>query len=340
MENEKRTFTPGEFQCLKGYLALGVLIHHLSQFTGFFVGTPRIWNVCMGFGRWCVAGFLFMSGYGLICSRMQKGDAYVNAFLKKRLMPFYVMYAIYTVLYILYALLWGSEITAKSLVQSFTFGSTIFSFGWYFQVTYILYFFFYLVFRLVKGDKASFGVFILGLCIIMIGLWIWGYPYALQISIFLLGSIVAYHRESVVRIMENKVFLQLCGNLLGFLTTYVFASRALAGQYSLSALQIELIKIAEGIFFCFLLLNSLMLFRSKGSWVIRNRVSAFLGKYSLELYAVQGFVLVGVYKYVNNMYLYAVICLCLEVALAWVAYTIRQQWKKTRMEKSNGKENE
>ena len=136
------SYSKENFLGLKGYLALCVLIHHLYQFTGFFSNT----NVGYAFlllGHWAVIGFIFLSGYGLYTSYRLKGEGYIRSFPRTRLFPFYVTYLVFVATYVVYEFIGQQAVTATALLRSLTYGSTIVSFGWYFQLTYVMYLFFY-----------------------------------------------------------------------------------------------------------------------------------------------------------------------------------------------------
>ena len=53
---------------LKGYLALGVLVHHTFQCTQFIPRDTVLGSFLSCLGGYCVSLFFFISGYGLLTS--------------------------------------------------------------------------------------------------------------------------------------------------------------------------------------------------------------------------------------------------------------------------------
>ena len=53
---------------LKGYLALGVLLHHLYQDTNIINHESILGFFMQSLGYYCVSLFFFISGYGLLIS--------------------------------------------------------------------------------------------------------------------------------------------------------------------------------------------------------------------------------------------------------------------------------
>ncbi len=55
-------------ECLKGWLAMGVLAHHLFQRTSLIPGDSLLGFFFSCLGSYCVSMFFFISGYGLMAS--------------------------------------------------------------------------------------------------------------------------------------------------------------------------------------------------------------------------------------------------------------------------------
>lgn len=86
---------------LRGVLALGIVMHHISL--RVVQAAPTIWGISQ-FEFWgapIVAVFFFLSGYGLMKSLQVKGTAYLNGFLRKRLtkvaLPLFLCSLVYSV---------------------------------------------------------------------------------------------------------------------------------------------------------------------------------------------------------------------------------------------------
>lgn len=97
--------------CLRGFFASMVVLHHLSGVV------PCLYNLMEPFPRlfgmlgfFSVAVFFFLSGYGLIISYHEKTD-YLETFWHKRIIPLYMVFMCFIVLYTLLKLICGSEIS-------------------------------------------------------------------------------------------------------------------------------------------------------------------------------------------------------------------------------------
>ena len=85
---------------LRGFAALGVIIHHISQEP--FFQQEGILSPFVNAGAYFVAIFFFCSGYGLLKSYITK-ENYLKGFIKKRIIksivvPFYINVIIYGIL--------------------------------------------------------------------------------------------------------------------------------------------------------------------------------------------------------------------------------------------------
>lgn len=61
-------FSRSTTEHLKGYLALGVLLHHLYQETNIISHESILGFFIESCGYYCVSLFFFISGYGLLAS--------------------------------------------------------------------------------------------------------------------------------------------------------------------------------------------------------------------------------------------------------------------------------
>lgn len=72
-------FSRNKTECLKGLLAILVLVHHIYQKAHLFEEYPFIDYLLKYLGYYCVSGFFFISGYGLYSSlKRNRGGIYVN----------------------------------------------------------------------------------------------------------------------------------------------------------------------------------------------------------------------------------------------------------------------
>ena len=132
------------FMSLRGFAAIGVILHHISQenafqWAGGGYGKPGELSIFVNAGFLFVAIFFFCSGYGLIKSLETKPD-YFNGFIKKRIVktlviPYYVSILIYGLLRFASGerfapLQWVSHLLGFSMVNEY---------AWYPIVAFFLY---------------------------------------------------------------------------------------------------------------------------------------------------------------------------------------------------------
>ncbi|MBO4926867.1 MAG: acyltransferase [Clostridiales bacterium] len=140
---------------LRGFAAIGVILHHISQEQAF--QSRKALTPFVNAGAFFVAIFFFCSGYGLLRSLDTK-ENYLKGFIKNRIvkslmLPFYVnviLYAIYQ--YFLVRVKWP----AAQWICNFSGLTMMNAYAWFPIVLAFLYLFFYLIFRFVKVRPIAF----------------------------------------------------------------------------------------------------------------------------------------------------------------------------------------
>ena len=158
---------------LRGFAALGVILHHISQQQTF--QQEGILLPFVNAGAYFVAIFFFCSGYGLLKSYDSK-PGYLKGFIKKRIvksivLPFYVDVLIYGALYALVKIhlekeQWICNLTGITMMNQY---------AWFPIVLAILYIVFFLTFRFVKNRKACFAIIFVFIILMGIGCMIEGH---------------------------------------------------------------------------------------------------------------------------------------------------------------------
>lgn len=149
---------------LRGFAAIGVLLHHISQedlFQAKGVLTPFV-----NAGAYFVAIFFFCSGYGLIKSLNTKKD-YLKGFIRNRIvkaivLPFYVNVIVYGIL----MAATGIKLPKERWIFNFLGLTMMNEYAWFPIVLALLYLVFFLCFRFIKNRPVCFAVifvFIIGL---------------------------------------------------------------------------------------------------------------------------------------------------------------------------------
>ena len=152
---------------LRGFAAIGVILHHISQEDIF--QQKGVLSPFVNAGAYFVAIFFFCSGYGLIKSLDSKKD-YLKGFIRNRIvkaivLPFYVNALIYGLLLFII----GYKLPTERWIFNFLGLTMMNEYAWFPIVLAILYLVFYLCFRFIKNRPVCLGIilaFIIGLGIL------------------------------------------------------------------------------------------------------------------------------------------------------------------------------
>ena len=144
---------------LRGFAAIGVILHHISQ-EEIFQKKGEL-SMFVNAGAYFVAIFFFCSGYGLLKSFDNKKD-YLKGFVRKRIvkaivLPFYVNVLIYG----LGHLIAGPKMTADHWICNLTGLTMMNPYAWFPIILALLYLVFFLTFRFIKARPVSLGIILL-----------------------------------------------------------------------------------------------------------------------------------------------------------------------------------
>ena len=160
------------FMSLRGFAAIGVILHHISQEDAFQQANgfskPGELSIFVNAGFLFVAIFFFCSGFGLIKSLETKPD-YFNGFIKKRVVktlviPYYVSIVIYGIL----RFASGERVPPMQWVTHIIGITMMNQYAWYPIIASILYIAFYLFFKNIKNRKISYCL--MALVIVALGM--------------------------------------------------------------------------------------------------------------------------------------------------------------------------
>jgi len=280
--------------CLRGIFSILVVIHHLYQYSGLFVGT-YIGTFLQLLGFICVAMFFFFSGYGLMFSSQKKN--YLEDFFVKRFLPLYCFYAFLIVLYSTWTFLIEQEFSFTLFIQSFFFGKTIVTNGWYLQTTFIVYLLYLFVFKLFKSYKTRlllFSICIFAYCLIchLIGMGINWYQ---TVPCMVLGMIYCIEKNSIDVILKKHAWV-----------VFILCSILFAACFILSAISgiAVIFNVLYSLFFvCCMISLSYILANTP---FIHNKFFTLCGNYSLEIYVTHGLFL-RLIKYIEQTPIYIIV---------------------------------
>lgn len=311
-------FSKNNTMAMRGILALLIIVYH------FFLedlNKPAFLEL-KPLGNSVVSVFFFLSGYALVWSCMHRED-YMKGFLigriKSVVMPCIAYLALYTA--VAYVFL---SITAKDVLISIIEFRPV-SHLWYIFVILFLYILFYVCFRRVNFSntravrRASWlltGCTIAYILIAAITQFA-GYVWYISCIFFAIGVLFCVYRNKVEAVLLRHYTWFLTGSIACAISSWIFTFMV----HHFTQVRIWLfLKIAVEI--CFVLFCVLML--EKVSFV--NRITAFLGKISLELYMCHGLIIEIMIGDVGGYILWlakGIICLLvfvLSMLLAWVLH--------------------
>lgn len=297
---------------LKGFLSLGIVFHHLSQ----WVTTGVEFSNFGYMGTYIVSVFFFISGYGLYVQNNRKED-YLDDFLSKRLSKILTPFIAISSIYLIYRSINGQVLSSLFFIDLFRKGSTVIYNGWFVDIIILMYIFFYISFRLCSNKTIAIlvnTIFIIFYIVLVIRLeyGFWWYNSSLP---FVLGLLWAKNKNSIDEILNKYYFIVLvCIISLLFIShqySFVLKKLHLGDSYSYAFLA----NIDNVIFTLFFILIVRKIDFS-------NKYLLFLGKISFELYMIHGLVMSIFGKYFVtsrlNDVIFTTLVLIVSVFLAWL----------------------
>ena len=320
--DENSIFSKESFDCVKGYLALCILLHHIFLFNGLLANTFMNYPQYL-IGHWAVVLFMFISGFGLYESYKTKGRSYITSLPKHRLLPFYLTYLVIILVYVIYYLINRIPISASLWVQTFTYGSTLVYYGWYFQLSFLMYVVFCILFMLPVKPVVRNILFILFAVFFTFENIIFSIHFNnfTPMFCFLFGMFVSVHKERIVKFLAKWKYMNLFVSLAIFavftILTTLIVYRKQTELYSIASYKViyVLLTVLADYSLCMFMLCCLAIFNRISPKIIINPVSKWIGLFSLEIYALQGMVLQIAFQHVN-IYAASVLSLLITIALA------------------------
>lgn len=263
---------------LRGVLAIGIVIHHISiRVVDAIPGDMWIFPQFQFWGAPIVAVFFFLSGYGLMVSLITKGENYLDGFLKKRLLKIVLPLVLCSLVFEATSItLWGGEFA--DFHKDWPFLPNC-----WFCVTIIIYYLaFYIAALLLKTSpiKVAYSMWIFSFVYVFLfkvmDFCNWWYQMVLSINI---GMTLACY-ETAIRNVLYKYKRTVV--LLLFLLTFMSACWASCYKSNIFP-------------FCMMALSLVVGLLTYASLCLRpiksNRLLAFFGKHSFEIYLIHGAVI-------------------------------------------------
>ena len=296
---------------LKGLLALLIIFHHISQ----KITTGENFSNFEYMGRYIVALFFFLSGYGLFF-QYNNNVNYMKNFLRKRLVRIFIPFFVFIVIYVIYRAILGEVINVDFFISFWKDHSNIIYNGWFINSIIVLYVIFYVSFKKKDSKIAIFKLVFLTLVYIFWKAYQdhgdWEY---VSIMAFLLGVFWMKYRVSIDKFIEKNYFIFLVSfSILVYVFRHyedIMKDIGITNRYVYYGIVGNLCTMVFVVYF--LLLTNKLNFS--------NKYLDFLGSISFEIYMIHGLVMHYLGRFlvssdVNDV-LYTIVVLFVSIVSAY-----------------------
>ena len=296
---------------LKGLLALLIIFHHISQ----KITTDENFSNFEYMGRYIVALFFFLSGYGLYF-QYSNNATYMENFLKKRLVRIFIPFFVFIVIYVIYRATLGEVVNVDFFLSFWKEHSNIIYNGWFINSIIVLYVIFYVSFVRKDSKIAVYKLVFLTLVYIFWKAYQnhgdWEY---VSIMAFLLGVFWMKNRVSIDKLLEKNYFIFLVSfSILMYAFHHyedIMKNIGITNKYVYYGIVGNLCTMIFVVYF--LLLTNKLNFS--------NKYLDFLGDISFEIYMIHGLVMHYLGKFfvssdVNDV-LYTIVVLFVSIVFAY-----------------------
>lgn len=281
--------------CLKGIMALAVVLHHLAQMTDVLWARFLFYD----FGTVAVGCFFFISGYGLIASYEAKGRAYLTGFPLKRLRKLIIPFLFVIILFQLI------NREQADLLHSLAIGdvSGILPCSWYVFCAILFYFVFYIVFKLVKDEMQGIVWLFIFVCVLSGILFVIHWP-KYWYSSLLLFPVGAFLKKEENYLTSKKIRMGIC------MVTSMVVLMACLYMYNQHIGHI-LCHIAPLVYVLVLMVIN-----------VSFKPLKWLGNISYEIYLLQGVVFYVLQKFIHNEQYFIILSLICIIILAYIVKSL------------------
>lgn len=305
-----------QVNAIRGFCAIGILLHHLSQRTAASWLESRYiihgLDFFVDIGYIFTGMFIFISGYGLYKSYKNKENYFVDYF-SKRLFPLVLAYITTSLIYYLY----------KGISSTYT---------WFIFAIGYCYIIFYIAFKKIKNEYISLLTVLLSLGLyccfckfMMFGGWWYN-----SIGLFFVGIVFAKFEKYIVKFFKKfyipllfvALILMLVCRYYGQHYENIIYNVTKESLYDSYSILIIIYRFLASLFFVLLIILVSLKIQ------FNNKVLLFYNSISLEFYLIQGlFVHAFSYSYfdaiksiyyIKNIVLYIVVVFVLTTLSAFI----------------------
>lgn len=293
---------------LRGFCAVGIMLHHMSQ-TIYFAGEdPGVLMFMVNIGVCFTGMFFFFSGYGLYSNLRDKPD-YLKGFLRNRLSAVLVPFYLCNFIFILGSYFAGYQFQKGELLPYLTGAVLMNCQMWYIVEISILYLLFYLVFRMIKNRNAACIVYgALLMILIAFSLWLGPDTKTPTQGLWFHGE---WWYNTTFMIWVGIMFARWERQILGVIRRFYWPI------FAVFLLLTELWQtLGVQFFFVFALVITVVILTQKIKF--SNKILDFLGEISLELYLIHNLFLL--YMPVSNRVIYISVCYAASILMGAILH--------------------
>ena len=296
---------------LKGLLALFIIFHHVSQ----KITTGANFSNFEYMGRYIVALFFFLSGYGLYF-QYSNNATYMENFLRKRLTRIFIPFFVFIVIYVIYRASLGEVVNVDFFLSFWRDHSNIIYNGWFINSIIVLYVIFYVSFKKKDFKIAIFKLVFFTLVYIFWKVYQnhgdWEY---VSIMAFFLGVFWMKDRSLIDKFIKKNYFVFLVSfSILMYVFRHyeaIMKNIGIINKYVYYGIVGNLCTMIFVVYF--LLLTNKLNFS--------NKYLDFLGNISFEIYMIHGLVMHYLGKFfvssaVNDV-IYTIVVLLVSIVFAY-----------------------
>ncbi|MBQ8031263.1 MAG: acyltransferase [Butyrivibrio sp.] len=297
-------------KALQGMCVLLIVFHHISQKIYVRQDLPQLithsLDPFVNAGFLLTAVFFFFNGYGLYKSYTSK-PGYLDHFLSKRLSAPLVAYYVTGLIFFALRLGLGEKIGKKLIILYLSGLVHCSPYSWYIVILILFYVVFYLVFKRAKDVRSATVIFsVIVLAYMILGLFIPRNSYFLRgewwyNSVFMmpLGMFFAGSEDRIISHVKRNYGKYLAVHLVLVFPTFKLSEFVIQrfGYFNDSipyGTMCKAISLLSHMLCVYMFIALILLISMKIK--IGNRVLAFLGKYTLEIYLIHG-ILVEVFDH-------------------------------------------